>query len=64
MMMMMMMKEEEEEEEVGDRDDDCAGKKCDCDDHINNLGQFLISIWRPSLARALVGAMSVYNVYE
>ena len=62
--MMMMKEEEEEEEEVGDRDDDCAGKNCDCDDHIDNVGQFLISIWRPSLARALVGATSVYDVYE
>lgn len=52
------------EEEVGDRDDDCAGNNCDYDDHINNVGQFLISIWRPSLARALVGAMSVYSLYE
>ena len=58
---MMMMKEEEE---VGDRDNDCAENNYDYDDHIDNLGQFLISIWRPSLARALVGAMSVYNVYE
>ena len=57
----MMMKEEEE---VGDRDNDCAENNYDYDDHIDNLGQFLISIWRPSLARALVGATSVYNVYE
>ena len=49
---------------MGDRDDDCAENNYDYDDHIDNLGQFLISIWRPSLARALVGAMSVYNVYE
>ncbi len=49
-----MMKEEEE---VGDND-------CDYDDHVDNVGQFLSSMWRPSMARALVGAMSVYNMYE